>query len=297
MNWFCLLVFSFFLNENVQASACCGGSFASPATITGDDKAHFSSSISYSEIKSDVGANGLWRRRSENESSQTLRLEGAHILSDRWQAGIGVPIIQRQRADDRSAGLGDIATQIGYEYLPELEYSAWKPKGIGYLQLTAPTGRSIYESQDSFGLDSRGRGFWALGMGTILTKALARWDLFLRGELHRAREKNVNNTQVQGTLKPGWGGNLTIGAGYNTQRLRFGTNLGWNYEDPVDLLGPTNLEGQAQRFATLTLMASYLADEKWSATLSYADQTLFGSPSNTSLAQTVLLQVQRRWER
>jgi hypothetical protein len=211
--------------------------------------------------------------------------------------GFGVPIIQRKRLEEESSGLGDINTSIGYEFLPELEYSVWKPRGVGFIQLTLPTGKSIYETDNIYGLDSRGRGFWALGAGAVLLKTYWKFDGVLSTETHYSFQKTVDNDQIQGTLKPGWGNNSTVGVGYNTTNFRFGVAASFSYEDPIDIQGQRSSNGLPQRFVTATLMASYLASDDWAGTLSYADQTLLGSPVNTSLSKTISIQVQRRWSR
>lgn len=292
-----LLLFSLFVGPAAFGAACCGGGFATPSIISGDDKAQLTSSLSHSEIQSDVYTNGLWKKREQAENSETLRLDGAHIFNDRWQAGFSIPVIKRSRADESSSGFGDVSTLLGYEYLPDWDYHPYRPKGIGFLQLVLPTGKSVYESDNIYGLDSRGRGFWALGAGTLLTKAFGKYDVFFNFEAHRAFNKSIDENNTSAKLKPGWGGNLGLGAGYNTAQFRFGGNLTWSYEDPIAIEGTISSDGDLQRYTTLGLTASYLASDEWGATLSYSDQTLMGSPLNTSLSRSVMIMLQRRWLR
>ncbi len=293
--WFALL--SAWIPAAARAAACCGGGFALPSLIAGDDKAQLSSSYSFSEISVDnVDARGIWRKWGQHQNVQTFKLEGAHLLSDRWQAGLSVPILRRTLAGKSYSGLGDVATSVAYEYLPDWDYNPFRPKGIAFLQATAPTGRAKAESEVG-GLDSRGNGFWALGLGTILSKAHGSLDGFVSLEGHRSLGKEFRNSQIQGTLEPGWGGSLGFGGGLNTKTLRFGAALTWFYEDPIRVSGNLNFGGSLERYATGVLQASYMASDEWTGTLSYADQTLFGSPVNTSLGRTVALLLQRRWGR
>ena len=69
-----------FVTEPVFASACCGGGFATPSIISGNDKAQMTSSLSFSQVQSDAYTNGLWRKREEKENTETLRIDGAHIF-------------------------------------------------------------------------------------------------------------------------------------------------------------------------------------------------------------------------
>lgn len=292
-----LLLFSFGVVENAFAAACCGGGFATPSLISGDDRAQITSSLSHSEIHADAYTSGLWKKRETKESTEILRLDAAHIFEDRWQTGVSIPVVKRSRSGESSSGFGDISALVGYEYLPDWDYHPYRPKGIGFLQLVFPTGKSVYESDTTYGLDSRGRGFWALGVGTLLTKAFGKYDAFINAEVHRSFDKKINENGIDGTLKPGWGGNFGLGLGYNTSQFRFGSNLTWSYEEAVAIEGTTSSEGSLQRFATLGLTASYLVSDEWATTLSYSDQTIVGSPYNTSLSKSVMLMLQRRWLR
>lgn len=292
-----LLLSSFFAGSTAGAAACCGGGFATPSLIVGDDRAQLSTSLSYNEIVIDnVDSQGVWRRARDHQKVQNLRIEGAHILSDRWQAGFVIPVVQRSQHGSQTSGVGDIAVSAGYEYLPDWNYNPYRPKGLGYLQLTLPTGLARAESENG-GLDSRGNGFWALGAGTLLTKSLRMWDVFNSLEVHRSFSKDVRNSTLQGRLNPGYGGSLGVGAGYNTASFRYGGSITWTYEDPVKISGPSPSAGAVERYATAILSMSYLANDEWSGVVSYSDQTLFGNPVNTSLGRGIALQLQRRWAR
>jgi len=292
-----LALLSALLPSLAQAAACCGGGFALPSLIAGDDKAQISSSYSFSELAIDnVDSRGIWRKWDQHQSVQTFKIEGAHLLSDRWQAGLSVPIIRRSLTGQNYSGLGDVAASVAFEYLPDWDYNPIRPKGIGFFQLTTPTGKSKAESEVG-GLDSRGNGFWAIGLGTLLSKSIRNVDGFVSLEGHRSLRKEFSNSQMNGTLNPGFGGSLGLGGGFNTRSWRFGTSITWFYEDPVSVRGNVNFDGFLERYATGVLAASYMPSDEWSGTLSYADQTLFGSPVNTSLGRTVALQLQRRWGR
>jgi hypothetical protein len=290
------LFFSFFAAK-VFAAACCGGGFAAPSIISSDDEAQFTSSVSNSEIIVDsVDSQGIWRKNNSHQNIRTLKIEVAHVFWDRYQAALSIPVIQRSLESMSYSGPGDIATSLAYEYLPDWNYNPWRPKGIGYLQITLPTGKSRAES-DFGGLDSRGNGFWALGGGTLFTKTWSRWDAFFSLEMHRSFGKEISNTQVSGHIEPGVGSNLGFGFGYNLKDYRIGSGIIWTYEDPIkNNFGFTNIDS-AEKYATASLSLSYLANDEWAGTINYTDQTIFGSPLNTSLARGIALQLQRRWGR
>lgn len=289
----------FLASHLAKAAACCGGGFATPAIISSDDKAQLTSSISNTEVIVDnVDSNGVWRSWDTHQKIQTLKIEAAHIFWDRYQAGFSIPVIQRSRKNQNYSGLGDTSASLGYEYLPDWNYNPWRPKGIGYLQLTFPTGKSRADSEVG-GLDSRGNGFWAFALGTLLTKSWSRFDSYLSFDIHRSLGKEISNSQFSGKLEPGFGGNLGVGLGYNFKEYRIGSGITWTYEDPIQTTSNSGSidNGFVERYATAIMNISYLASDEWSGTFSYTDQTLFGAPVNTSLGRGVLLQLQRRWGR
>jgi hypothetical protein len=283
-----------------MAAACCGGGFAIPSLITGDDSSMVTTSFNYSKIDTDVSSDGLWKKDTDNQVTQTFKIDAAHIFNDRYQIGASVPVVMRSRgSEDATSGLGDSNLLLGYEYLPDWDYSLYRPKGIGFLELTVPTGKSIYDSQNYDQLDTFGRGFWALGLGTSLTKTIRMWDLSSLFEFHRSFAKAMNSVQAGGpiTAHPGWGGSLNLAAGWNKGDFRLGAGLGWTYEDAVNVTGATDSNGVPQRYATASVVASYMWSQDWAGNVTYSDQTLFGSPLNTTLSKAVMLSLQKRWPR
>ncbi|RYZ91709.1 MAG: hypothetical protein EOP06_06310, partial [Proteobacteria bacterium] len=115
MKLFCLstssLVLLAFVPRMALAAACCGGGVALPSIIAGDDKAQLSMMYSISSIVVDnVDTNGVWRKWNEHPEVQTMRLEAAHLITDRLQAGIVAPFSQRSRLEESSSGIGDVST-------------------------------------------------------------------------------------------------------------------------------------------------------------------------------------------
>lgn len=292
-----IVLLSLACSSLAHAAACCGGGFAAPSIIAGDDKAQVTSSLARSQVRTDVYPDGTWEDRSYRETTETLKLEAAHVFWDRFQAGGSVPVIRRARSEDSSAGLGDVSATLGYEYLPDWDYNPWRPKGLGYLQLTLPTGKTIQEAEDKFQLESRGRGFWGLGLGTLLTKIVGSWDVFSSLDVHRSFAKDYSSSLGPGRLEPGWGGNLAAGLGYNTESFRIGGSVAWTYEDAIEVQGANPSSGTPERYGTVSASGSYLFETDWAATLTYSDQALIGSPLNARLGRTVLVQLQRRWSR
>lgn len=282
------------------AAACCGGGIAIPSIIAGDEKYQLATSLSTAKIFADVAANGVWQKRTNDDLTRILKLDMAAIFSDRYQYGVSIPIHERQVSGElggSSHGLGDTAVQLGYEYLPDWDYSPYRPKGIGYLNLTLPTGKSLYEEDNFSGLESRGRGFWALGVGTLLTKNFKKWDTLATLDLHKSFSKKVSNSQFDGRIEPGWGYSYSLGLGYNWGDFRFGHAISWSHEDGIQTIGNISSIGSAQDVATGSISFSYLIEDLLSSSIVYSDQTWYGNPSNTGLNKTILLTLVKRWSR
>ena len=293
-----LFVALLFLPAMARAAACCGGGLPVPALVLGDEKANLSSTFSYATVGTDVNAEGIWKHRQITEQAQTLRMDSAHVIADRFQAGASVPIVRRARNEDTRTGLGDVALNAGYEFLPEWDYSPWKPRGLSYIQLTLPTGRSIYEASDVNQLDNTGRGFWALGAGAAFTKIRGPYDGVLLVDLHRSFGREVRGTPAGDLqISPGWGGTLTLGAGRSFKDVRVGGSLAWIYEDATQVSGGSLPDGALSRYASAALSLIYSPTPDWSASVAYTDQSLFGAPTNTPLARGVTVSYQRRFPR
>jgi hypothetical protein len=247
-------------------------------------------------VVDNVDSRGIWRSWDAHQQTRSFRLSGVLLTSDRWQIGLASELMERTRLAERHAGLADTSITLGYEAVPDWDYNPYRPRVFTYSQITVPTGRSRFES-DAGGLDSRGNGLWAMGAGVVALKAWGRWDGVAQFALHRSLAHELRSGPLKGRLEPGWGGSAAAGGGYNRGDWRWGGMISWVYEDPIDIRGAQNVDGTLERFATGTLAVTYRASSNWSGTLSYADQTWFGSPLNTSLGRSLTLIAERRWDR
>jgi hypothetical protein len=163
--------------------------------------------------------------------------------------------------------------------------------------LTVPTGRAVQESTDILQLDARGRGFWAIGIGTTLVKSIGRFDFSGTLEGHRSFAREVKTSSLEGEITPGFGSNVSLGAGFNIRETRLGANLALIHEDAIETNGTIISSGSPARVATAGLTISQMIGDVWSVSFAYSDQTLFGTPVNTTLARSVGITAQRRFSR
>lgn len=284
--------------RRAQAAACCSGNAVAPSIITGDNRAQLGASISHGSVIGDAPASGLpvFRSARDSEQSQTLRLDGAMLLSDRWQLGASLPVIRRSRQIgsrfESAQGPGDLSFDIGYEALPEWSYSRWRPRGFLFTRLTLPTGRSIHDSETGWAVDSRGRGQWAAALGGILLKTWGAWDASLLIEGHRLFGRKFGDLDVGGS----WGTSAALGLGFSPGGgdLRVGAALAPAYDTGFE----TNLGQSSYQLAwTAALQLGYVLGDTQSLSAVYSDQTLFGPARNVALQRSVAVAFQQRWER
>ncbi len=296
------------LAVRLYSAPCCSVNAAAPSVISGDDSAQLTFSAGQSQIIGDVPAVGLPVFRDDNnrEITQTLRLDGAILLSDRWQVGASVPLVRHELTtpdlNNAITSLGDIRFTAAYEILPEWSYSAWVPKGLLFTQLILPTGQSIYEADVPGLVDATGQGFYTLAVGALFLKTWSVWDAFAIPEIHYSLGRTFNNSQLGDTIAvgPGWGGSLALGLGLSPWHgnFRIGLRVEPEYGSAKTVTSSSGATLQSNQLAWDTgLEASYLVSEDWSISASYTDQTLLGPAINTALSRTLAISVQHRWQR
>ncbi len=288
-----------------MAAPCCGGGSAAPALISGDDAYQLSFSVSRSKVIGDAPEHGIpvFRKQNHNEITQTYKIDGAFVFNDDYQAGMSIPIVQRNVSNasfkEEETGFGDIKANLGYEFWPELSYSEIKPRGFVFMQITVPTGKSIYETSNRVGADAMGRGFYSLGIGTLLVKKWNVWDALIIPNIYYSFTRTFEKTDETIKVKPGFGGNVLFGIGYNFLDYRVGLRITPNYNQFKRIQSSVTGEtiSRYQMNIDTGLDFAYLFNQVYSLSISYTDQTILGPAVNTTLSRTVALNFQKRWEK
>jgi hypothetical protein len=292
-----------FASKPASAAACCGGGSGVPGIIVGDEKANLTFEISNLHIKTDVSQQSIWRDRSEVDSTSSLRLQYTQVFNDRFQTGISTSFIRRDRGDYSSSGLGDTSLHIGYETLPEWNYSSWRPRAVSYIGLTMPTGRSIYEAEDLLLLDSRGKGFWSARIGTAFTKVVGHWSFISNIELVRTFSRSFDTLAYEGIIEPQNAVSAVVGTGYSLGDVTLQASLLHLYESQLILSGPPSSVTEDSQVSTLTVGGSMpigsenINGDLWFLRADYFDQRLFGDPKNTALSTGVSVSFRRSFSR
>jgi hypothetical protein len=293
------------IGQKTFAAACCGSAGNIPSLITTDDRTQLGLSVGHSQavLESQGEESAVLRGSSDQEFQQILKLEGASLLSDKWQFGFGVPVSRRSRqvlssGSAASMGVGDVSFQVSYEILPEYLFSSFRPKGYVFFGFTVPTGVSAYQSLLPFRVDVTGRGFFRPGMGFVFVKSWNYFDAFLMGEGHVPLPRTFETSLGSLGVSAGYGVSGTLGVGWNFLRsMRLGLSLSPSYDGPVTTAGAYVIQTPASWVVNTGLQASILFDDLNSLSVLYQDQALVGWIQNNTASRGIFLSYQKRWTR
>lgn len=304
--WFWIFFFINAMTSQAQAAPCCSSTSAAPALITGDDRIQLGWVSATSHVVADAPIEGLptFRNGTLSESTESHRLDAAFVFTDRLQAGSQIGIVNRKiRTPGHSSNathLGDAKFNLGYEFLPEWNYSYWRPKGLGFLQVTAPSGRTIYDARDPLQSDATSTGFYRLSAGALFTKKWSLWDAYFLSEVHRGWSRSFSSINETIRVTPGWGASWSMGWGLSPGggNLRIGLRVQPTWEQSKKISTATSeLRSHSQKAIDTSIEFAYLVQEEWSILSAYTDQTLLGPAKNVALSRSFSVGLQKRWAR
>jgi hypothetical protein len=295
------VILSVFKINLLFAAPCCSRNSSVPIVIAGDDEAQVNFGHSVGTVVAQVPTSD------SPDSSQyvlTSRLEAAFLLSDRFQAGVGLPLVYNRYTSgagtSSSVGIGDIKFSLAYEVMPVWSYSDWKPQGYLFSMITAPTGRSLYDSV-SGSTDITGNGYFAASLGALFLKRWTLWDVFFVPEVHYGLPRHYQEEGAIHVVQPGFGGSLGLGIGYSPRggNLRIGMRVQPRLDQTSLISGPRALDSDRGWISNCdaAIDLAYMLGSHDTIMVSYLDQTVLGYASNTTLTRSVGINYQHRWER
>lgn len=284
---------------NSLGASCCGGGASLPNLILGDYKAQMGISGFNSAVTHRADSDGeIYSQSSESEEvKEGVTIKGAYLYSEYLQFGAELPLkLNTTRSEGSSSNkeeqthsVGDIRVQAGYEFMPELYYSKWKPRGFIFAIQSFPTAKSIYDHKKIMRTDSMGRGFYTTTFGMALTKNMANFDWQLMSEVHKGlprRFKNESGETISVDPKHGYSAQLSIGHSIDKTSIHIGSSLLYAYEDAHIVSNDKSKGNQLQYYVEAGVNISYLYSGQ-SFALSYSDQSLLGRAKNTTLTKSL----------
>jgi len=289
------------------SAPCCSRNSAVPILISGDDEAQVNFGSSIAGVVGQVFDDGvpIFGSSLTSEYVRAMRLEGALLVSDRLQLGVGVPLVHYSYTvigeTEASTRMGDIRLSLGYEFMPLWSYSRWKPQGFLFSVVTLPTGRSRYESQTLLSTDVTGNGFFSTSFGALLLKRWTLWDVFFVPEVHYGFPRIFQTTGNSIIVQPGFGGSLGFGVGFSPGggSFRLGVRLHPRL-DQARFVPTMELDVREQGWVSncdTGFDVAYMLGSHDTLSVFYTDQTLLGEARNTVLNRMAGVNYQHRWER
>ncbi len=301
MKIFSLFLFSFvFLHsEDALASSCCVSNTSVSNLMILPSRWQETFSLSQSRVIGDVNEKGssVFRRDNNRDILNLAKLDLAYGWSPRYQSGLSLTYQGRSRdlngESSESSGWSDIGLWQAYQIISSKRLWVFN-------SLNIPTGRSIYNTQSSLGVDARGSGTYQVGLGIFAIRNLKEWDFISSSEIHHSLGRTFNEDGIETRASSFWGASLSGGVGYIPWRskARYGLGLTPRYEEPKNVrVNKTRVDGKSSLVWDLSINYSYTINSQHSLGLSYIDQTIFGPARNTVLSRLVIFQWQTKWER
>lgn len=289
----------FLIQISIYGAACCGGSSAIPSLITGDNQSQFSLSQSMGKVigRTYQRDRSVFYNDSKDYKTFTTSIKGAYLLGPLLQIGGGISLLSKDNSEgtvsESKTLIGDTDISVAYEYLPETFYSVWKPRGFIYFKHVFPTGKSNFETNTSLLTDVSGKGQHISSLGLVFSKIFRSIDWQLYSEFKYLYDEEVNGKNISSSLGDTQG--LNIGYSPNNGAVRTSIGLSrHHFEDKEIVVNNSTQNSSREEYWDFELGLAYMVNDS-TYSLSYTDQTLFGSTENTTLSRTISISWLERW--
>lgn len=290
-----LVVLTFLLSTEAYCASCCGGGSGAQFLITGDQRAQISLSQSQNNVIGDTNPSGesIFRNENNIERINRTNISGTYLFGEYAQVGMATNFQEKYRqtlsgANEANRGLGDLTLFSAYEFLPDLSYSAYRPRGFVTMEINVPTSPSVHDSESLMATDTRGSGFYSLSVGTHWLKVIGEHSLTSFQKVKISRKETFNNQLIAP------GPDYSIGFSYSHLFLKsFSWSLGLTYQYKTGKEVNNNGIKESEYFVDTELGLSYQMSDDWGASLNYLDQTIMGPAKNTTLSRQINLGITR----
>lgn len=299
------LIFSFIFllfSHNLFSASCCGGGGGLPGIILNDSKAKLSSSFNYQKVVADIDSEGEGRLRENGQNiSKIYGLDGSYLLSDYWQVAMAIPYyqntVQNASGSESSKHIGDISGTVAFEYLPEINYSRWIPRGLVYSKLTLPTGRSSRESKSTLRSDITGQGHIVLSVGSPFYKIKNNFDYLLVPEIFYKFKTIENENGRDTSYGNAYGYSLLFSVGVSPYggASRLGIGIRPQYQSQQKITRSEVSTSESKYFTDVSMTYSYAINIAHSISFTYSDQSIIGPAKNSSLVSAFIFNYVVHW--
>jgi hypothetical protein len=287
------LALIFFIPHVLLASSCCGGGSSSSMIILGDNRQEWSAGLGFRNDLGQTDRTGMasFHGKETVDQQYTLNLQLQRQFTELIQAAVKTSVIHKvmvkQGRREKSHGLGDIDLQISYEFLPEYNYSQYRPRGFLYSKITFPQSKGIYDSTSPIYSDVRGSGLYSFSIGTLFVKKNSQFTLKFGLEGQRFFGKKFKEGNLDDYHKV----IFPTGLSYAFDPLPISTGIltTWTYQTSKKLQIQTTTTSSREYFWELSVFANWSLNRQETLGMSYSDSTLLGKNINSPLYRSFAL--------
>lgn len=296
MKWFYLLVFNFILSE-AYAASCCVANTSVPNLMLMPSSWQQTMAMGNSRVIGDVDQNGqsIFRRSSNKDTVQFLRMDLAHRWATTYQSGVSFRYQNRSRSLNGTSAEDSGWSDVGL-------FHAWQPikyeRTFVFQNINIPTARSNYNSVEDMAVDAHGSGTYMANIGLLHIKNFKQHDLTVGGEFHHSFSRQFQTEGTQTKVSGYSGASVSMGAGYIPWRskMRYGMMLTPRYELEKSIQVNNEIQKSKPSLVWDTVLnVSYTFNSEYALGISYLDQTVLGPARNTLLNRSLNVLVQKQW--
>jgi len=286
-------LFALFFPFKLHASSCCGGGSSSSLILLDDDLSSISLGMNFRNDLGQTDGEG-WASFNEEgivDKQSSLNIQWQRLLNESIQiafkSGLSEKTIFKQKRYEKKSGLSETELQTTYEFLPEYNYSLYKPRGFVFLKASIPGSPSLYDSKSNIFSDVRGTGLYSLSSGaffikrfsTISLKSAIEWQ-HIFGRTFQTKAFKLHDYNKF---------NFPMSMGFSLDPMPFtiGAGLTWNYQSAKKFTGSINNQSQSEYFWETSAFINWVISREKSLGLSYSDSTLVGKNISSPLYRTI----------
>jgi len=277
------IFFSILTSSVALGASCCGGGVGGQSLILNDALVKYSYSYSNTTYLEDVDAqrNQVARTKSGFEVKEIFSFGYARGFSSYQQIGTEINAVKITKGEGGNSkskdNIGDLKLFYGYEFLPEIYYSAWKPRGFLSLSLNIPLGKSKYDYETTAGEDISGSGFYSLSLASTMIKTINRHQITFSLGFLKSFPKYTDKGKVDRSL--GYNTSVSYGLSSVFNLFDFSTSVGRDMAGRDEINKVSSSDSYETYF---TIGLSHEINESNTIVLTYKDSANISGQKNTS---------------
>ena len=286
------LIIVLIVNFKVLASSCCSGANSGNSIIFGDTRFRVTTSYVNKAFISDVNKSGdIKERNNLNVVDETLSMKYRFQTRNYFQYGVefNSKVVTSKTFSNEleSKGVSDAFLSSSYEFMPEIVYSKYKPRGFFTLNLGIPIGDSKYDYSSSANEQALSQGLYSFNPGLVFYKKLRKVDF--SASLNSTFFLSRNFPSQSGGFKvrkyPNY--NLSFNSFYSFTKVPIILSAGLSHfrVGKERIIQQNESQTPSGYYTNSNLAISYLFDT-YSVALNYSDDTLIELARNTTLSKS-----------